>query len=59
VFIALLNAMSSFAAASSASTGLVRYQHVPRTRPLFDIGNAAAASCLLNKLSTHRITGER
>jgi hypothetical protein len=28
------------------------------TRPLFDMGNAATASCLLNKLSEHRITEE-
>src|SRR6266550_1142905 len=42
-----------------ASTWLTRYQRMPRTRPFFDMGNSAATSCLLNKLSTHRITGGR
>jgi hypothetical protein len=31
-------------------TGLARYRHVPRTPPLFDMGNAATASCLLNQI---------
>ena len=39
--------------------GIASREHsVPRMRPLFDMGTSAAASRLLNHLSTHPVTGE-
>jgi hypothetical protein len=42
----------------AARQGGGREHRGPITRPLFDMGKSAAASCLLNKRSALRITGE-